>query len=67
MSNAALFALVLHAIWWFVSGGIAFGMVQPDGFMGMIGFLILWLIIRHVGILVGAYLVGRFAPVDGGK
>jgi hypothetical protein len=46
--------MTLHAIWWFGSGAIAYNIVEPHTFLSVIGFLILWFVIRYVPLLIGA-------------
>jgi len=49
---------IAAVIWWVVSGLITFGIVQPESFVGVIGFLILWWVIRWGGALIGAMFIG---------
>lgn len=53
-----LIAMILQFAWWIGSGAIAYNMVEPHTFLSVIGFLILWFVIRSAVALIGTAIVG---------
>lgn len=58
-------AAILHIALFFVTGTISYNLVEPQSFLGVLLFLIVWLIVHTIGkYVLGFLLAAMFVVLD---
>ena len=66
-SSLGCLALIMNIAFYFVTGTISFNMVQPQSFLGVLFFLVVWAVVHFISQYVVAFLLAAVFVVLGRK
>lgn len=66
-SSLGCLALIMNIALYFVTGTISFNMVQPQSFLGVLFFLVVWAVVHYISQYVVAFLLAAVFVVLGRK